>query len=131
MKKLLAPHLAGSWENKLEVVKKWQPPLCLVLQPEVDKVRRLKEACPDTIIIGRFYHDDNHYAHNIANRPKEFAKEIHQEILSNPVTPLLDFVQTNNETNQDWGGIQKLNIYTSDWMALADESGKYKCAILA
>lgn len=131
MKKLVGIHAAGSWENKLEIIRRWQPPLVLVLQPEVDKVRRLKEACPKTIIIGRFYHDDSHYSHNISTRPVGFAKDIHREILENPVTPLLDYVQSNNETNQDWEGIVKLNIYSSEWMALADQSGKYKCAIMA
>src|SRR5687767_15053632 len=131
MRKLIGPHLAGLWESKLEIVKKWQPSLVLVLQPKLEHIEKLKEACPKTIIIGRFYHDDGYYAGNINARPKEFAREIHQEILDNPVTPLLDYVQSNNETNQDWEGVAKLNEYASEWMALADQSGKYKCAILA
>lgn len=131
MKKLLGPHLGGQWTNRLEILHKWQPPLVLVLQPEVDKVQQLKAACPGAIVIGRFYHDDNYYASNISARPKEFAREIHQEIVNNPVTPLLDYVQSNNETNQDWQGIQRLNEYTSEWMFLADQSGVYKCAIMA
>lgn len=131
MRKLLGPHLGGPWTSKIEIVRKWQPPLILVLQPEVDKVRMLRDAIPGAIIIGRFYHDDSHYASNINSRPKDFAHEIHQEIVNNPVTPLLDYAQSNNETNQDWEGIQKLNEFTQEWMHLADQSGVYKCAILA
>lgn len=131
MRRLLGPHVAGQWANKLEIIRKWQPPLVLVLQPEVEKVQQLREACPNAVVVGRFYHDDSHYANNIDARPIEFAAEIHNEIVSHPVTPLLDYVQSNNETNQDWEGIQKLNQYTQEWMALADQSGVYKCAILA
>lgn len=131
MKKLLAPHLGGQWANKLEILRKWQPPLVLVLKPEVDKVKQLREACPDATIIGRFFHDDSHYASNINARPIEFAHEIHNEIANNPVTPLLDYAQSNNETNQDWQGIQKLDEFTLEWMFLADQSQAYKCAILA
>lgn len=131
MRKLIGPHVAGGWAQKLDILHQWQPPLALVLQPEVDKVGQLRAACPDAIVIGRFYHDDNHYASNISARPKEFAREIHNEIASNPVTPLLDYVQSNNETNQDWQGIQKLNVYSQEWMSLADQSQLYKCAIMA
>lgn len=131
MKKLLGPHLGGRWTDKLDLLRKWQPSLVLVLQPEEEKVRQLREACPQAIIVGRFYHDDNHYSNNIKARPKEFAHEIHQEIVGNPVTPLLDYAQSNNETNQDWEGIQKLNQFTQEWMFLADQSQVYKCAILA
>jgi hypothetical protein len=131
MKKLLGPHLAGSWTSHIDIVRQWQPPLVLLLQPEVDKVKQLREACPNAIIIGRFYHDDSHYANGINSRPKEFAQEIHNEIVNNPVTPLLDYVQTNNEVCQDWQGIQQLNIYSQEWMHLADQSTAYKCAIMA
>lgn len=131
MRKLIGPHLGGSWASNLEILRKWQPPVALVLQPEVDKVQQLKDVCPNTIVIGRFFHDDSHYASNINARPKEFAHEIHHEIAGNPVTPLLDYVQSNNETNQDWEGIQKLNVYSQEWMFLADQSGLYKCAIMA
>lgn len=131
MRQLLGPHLGGQWVGKLELLRKWQPPFVLVLQPDVEKVAQLRAACPNAIIVGRFYHEDSHYASNIAARPKEFAREIHQEIVSNPVTPLLDYVQSNNETNQDWQGIQRLNTFSLEWMALADQSGAYKCAILA
>lgn len=131
MRRLLGPHLGGQWANKLDILRKWQPRLILLLQPEVDKVKQLREACPQATIIGRFFHDDSHYASNINARPKEFAKEIHNEIVNNPVTPLLDYVQSNNETNQDWAGIQKLNEYSQEWMFLADQSQAYKCAILA
>ena len=131
MRKLLGPHLGGRWANKLDILRKWQPPLALLLQPEVDKVKQLRDACPGTVIVGRFYHDDNHYSDNIRTRPEDFAREIHNEIVSNPVTPLLDYVQSNNETNQNWDGIQRLNQFTQTWMALADESQAYKCAILA
>lgn len=131
MRKLLGPHLAGGWTDKLEIVRKWQPRLVTILQPQVDKVQQVRVACPGAIVVGRFFHDDSHYASNIAARPKEFAQEIHREIADNPVTPLLDYVQSNNETNQDWQGIQKLNEYTFEWMNLADISEAYKCAILA
>lgn len=131
MRKLIGPHLGGSWINNLEILRKWQPPFILVLQPEVDKVRQLREACPGAIIVGRFFHDDSHYASGINTWPKEFARKIHQEIISNPVTPLLDYVQSNNETNQDWEGIRRLNEHTFEWMNLADISEAYKCAILS
>jgi hypothetical protein len=38
LKKLLGPHLGGQWANNLDILRKWQPPLLLVLQPQVDKV---------------------------------------------------------------------------------------------
>jgi len=131
LKKLLGPHLGGQWIDKLEILRQWQPPFVLVLQPDVDKVAQLREACPGTIITGRFYHEDSHYASNIASRPKEFALEIHNEIMGNPATPLLDYVQSNNEVCQDWAGIQQLNTFALEGMALADQSGAYKRAILA
>lgn len=131
IRKLLGPHLGGIWADKLELLREWQPPFVIVLQPEVEKVAQLRAACPRTIITGRFYHDDSHYASNISTRPKEFARQIHQEIVSNPVAALLDYVQSNNEVCQDWVGIQKLNVFTQEWMALADQSQVYKCAILA
>lgn len=131
MRKLLGPHLAGQWADKLDLLRRWQPPLVLVLQPEVEKVRQLRAAHPDAVIIGRIYHDDAHYDAHIGMRPADFAYEIHQEIVNNPATPLLDYVQTNNEVCQDWLGIQNLNTFTERWMALADESRAYKCAILA
>lgn len=82
-------------------------------------------------MVGRFFHDDSYYASNINARPIDFAREIHSQIVNDPVTPLLDYVQSNNETNQDWEGIQRLNEYSFEWMNLADISGVYKCAILA
>lgn len=130
MRKLVGPHLAGSWANKLDILRQWQPPFVLLLQPEADKVQQLRAACPDAVIVGRFYHDDNHYSHNISTRPVEFADEIHNEIIGNPVTPLLDYVQTNNEVCQDWQGIGQLNKFSERWMYLADQSQAYKCAIL-
>lgn len=131
MRKLIGPHLGGQWANNFEILRRWQPTLILVLQPEVDKVQQLRDAIPGATIIGRFFHDDSHYSDGINTRPKEFASEIHNEIVSNPVTPLLDYVQSNNEVCQDWEGIQKLNEYTQEWMHLADQSQAYKCAILA
>lgn len=131
MKKLIGPHLAGTWIDKLELLRKWQPPFILVLQPKTEEVKRLREACPNAVIVGRFYHDDNFYAENIKNRPIEFAKEIHNEIMSSGSLPYLDYVQSNNETNQDYAGLAKLNQFTMEWMKLADTANKYKCAILA
>lgn len=131
MRKLLGPHLGGQWAHKLDVLRHWQPPFILLLQPEVDKVRQLRAACPGTIIVGRFYHEDSYYADGIRTRPEALADEIHNEIAGNPVTPLLDYVQSNNEVCQDWNGIQQLNKFSERWMALADQSQAYKCAILA
>lgn len=131
MRKLIGPHLGGSWISNLEILRKWQPPFILVLQPEVDKVRQLRDACPGAIVVGRFFHDDSHYASNINGRPIDFAREIHAQIANDPVTPLLDYVQSNNEVCQDWDGIQRLNEYTFEWMNLADISEVYKCAILS
>lgn len=131
MRKLIGPHLGGAWTSKIDIVRRWQPSFILLLQPDKDQVRQLRDIAPEAIIVGRFFHDDSHYASNINSRPKEFAHEIHQEIVNHPATPLLDYVQSNNETNQDWEGIQKLNTYSQEWMHLADQSGVYKCAILA
>lgn len=131
MRKLIGPHLAGQWAQKLDLLRQWQPPLVLLLSPDADKVAQLRAACPNTVIVGRMYHDDSHYAHHISTRPDEFAQEMHGEIMGNPATPLLDYVQTNNEVCQDWAGIQQLNKYAARLMALADEAAAYKCAILA
>lgn len=131
MRKLVGVHVAGQWANKIEILRQWQPPLIVVLSPEVDKVRQLRMACPESVIVGRFFHDDSYYSDNISSRPEDFANEIHQEIIANPATPLLDYVQSNNEVCQSWHEIQRLNEFTQEWMHLADQSQAYKCAILA
>lgn len=131
MKNLLGPHLAGNWISNIDELTRWQPPLVLVLQPKYEEIKELKNRCPKTIIIGRHYHDDAHYASNIMNRPIQFAQEIHNEIMNTDTYKLLDYIQTNNEVCQDWAGTEKLNEFSLAWMRLADKDKAYKCAILS
>ena len=72
MRKLVGPHLAGSWANKLGASGN-RP--CAAGSP---KRIRFARGLPGRGDRGAFYHDDNHHKPQHQHAPVEFADEIPQ-----------------------------------------------------
>ncbi|MCC9074815.1 M23 family metallopeptidase [Litorilinea aerophila] len=125
---IIGPHIIGGIPPHLETLRRWQPRLVLVLDPNPDEVRALRRACPDTVIVGRVFVPDAEVDQRIRNDPEAAARWAHERILAR-MTPDVDYWQLANEVLQTADGLPLLNRFELARMALAEEAG-YRCAIL-
>ena len=49
---LMGPHIIEGPHAHLSTLARWQPRLIVVLDPNPDEMRKLRQVCPDTVIIG-------------------------------------------------------------------------------
>lgn len=127
---IMGTHIIGGVNRHLDVLKKLQPAIVLVLDPNKDEVINLKLACPNTKIIGRIYKPDNEVADLIRNDPLRAAREMHNAVLSHEAFGHVDYWQSwvNEVCQVDWTEFQNLVKCELERMKLATT---YKCAIFA
>ncbi|MCB0046151.1 MAG: M23 family metallopeptidase [Caldilineaceae bacterium] len=124
---IIGPHIVGGVVRHLDLLRRWQPRMVLVLDPNPDEVRQLREACPATAIIGRIFEPDNVIDERIRANPKEAAAWAHAKIMSR-LAPEVDYWQFANEVLQKADTLPLLGAFEQERMRLADANG-YKCAI--
>ena len=124
---LIGPHIVGG--VNIELLRRWQPRMVLVLDPNPDEMRRLREACPDTQIVGRVFATDQEIDHRIQQNPQAAAEWAHGKIMER-MNPHVDYWQFANEVLQNAEGLPLLNQFELARMELAEQAG-YRCAICA
>ena len=127
---ITGPHIingAGPWLDKL---RRLQPNLALFLDPNVDDVRTFKEACPNTITVGRIYVPDSEVESRIRANPEAAAQWAHNLRHGPCGASVIDYWQVANEVLQFTDGLPLLNRFELRRMQLANAPG-YKCGILA
>lgn len=127
---IIGPHIINGAGPHLDVLRRWQPRLALVLDPAADDLRAFKAACPRTIIVGRIYRPDDEVNERIRANPAAAARWAHEIATANSAvrSNLCDYVQVANEVCQQWDGLPLLNDFELERMRLADAAG-YKCAL--
>lgn len=128
---IIGPHIINGASAHLDVLRRWQPRLALILDPDADDVRALRAACPQTVVIGRIYRPDGEVSQRILADPDAAARWAHDLALGNRAVRagLLDYVQIANEVCQFWDGLPALNAFELARMRLAEAAGAYKCAL--
>jgi len=135
---IYGPHVMDRGEGYRSALEKLNPSVILLLHPQVDDIAKLRQWCPQAVIVGRMYRSDGEYSGDIIGDPVAAAQKYNQLVLETPWWDQVDYVQTNNEVSQQphWvegeppTELERLSIYSLEWMKLADQAG-YKCAILA
>ena len=124
---LIGPHIIGGPYAYLDTLTRWQPRLLVVLDPNPDEIRSLRQACPDTVIIGRVFEPDHVVQDRIRSSPRAAAHWAHEKTLAH-MSPDVDYWQFANEVLQDADILPLLNSFELARMELADKAG-YRCAI--
>lgn len=127
---IIGPHIINGPSKFYEELRKLQPAIALVLDPNKEEMIRLKEICPNTKIIGRIFKDDSAVASLIKTSPTEAARAMHNAVISHPAFGHIDYWQgwVNEVCQVDWEEFNKLVQCELERMKLATT---YKCAIFA
>lgn len=125
----IGPHIIGSIGPHVQLLKRWQPRLITVLDPNPDEMKALRAICPKSVIVGRVYRDDGEVQRRIRENPEQAAAWAHAAVVGR-FAPEVDYWQVANEVLQDWAGLPLLGRFEVERMRLAKERG-YRCAILA
>lgn len=128
---MLGPHIINDAAN-LNVLKKWQPTVITLLDPNPEYIKQIKLICPNTIILVRIYIPDNDVTNGIKNNPIKFAEYSNEITLTRykSVLNLINYVQIANEVLQAGNDLDLLVTYENYRMLLADKNN-YKCGIFA
>lgn len=126
---IIGPHIIGGVSRHLDALRRWQPRLILVLDPNHDEMAALHDACPNTVIIGRVFEPDNEIDQRIRANPQAAAAWAHDKVMAR-FSPHVHYWQFANEVLQREDGLPLLNAFELARMELA-EANNYKCAILA
>ena len=130
MTAIIGPHITAGCSPHLNVLRRWQPRVALILDPNADDVREFKKACPNTTIVGRIYVPDNEMTWRIEADPIAAARFAHDLVMQNQARGLVDYWQVANEVCQFWHNLPKLAAFEFERMRLANSAG-CKCGILA
>jgi hypothetical protein len=123
----IGPHIINSIGPHESNLKKWQPDLITVLDPNRDEMKALRQWCPNTTIVGRVYIKDSVLSSMVEGDPIAAAEYAHNKTMK-VVTSDVDYWQVANEICQSYDLLDNLNDFEMERMRLADEAG-YKCAI--
>lgn len=129
---MIGPHIISDKAN-IELLRKWNPPVITLLDPNKDYLKLVKSAVPNSKILVRIYVPDNDVSNGIKANPIEYARYSHQLTLDKygDVLALIDYIQVANEVLQHGDELTLLTKYELERMQLADKSGLYKCGIYA
>lgn len=127
---IIGAHIINGAGKHIEELKRLQPSIVLMLDPNKEDVQELKRVCPNTKIIGRIYREDSYVASLIRNSPTVAAKEMHNAVINHPAFGLVDYWQSwvNEVCQVDWTEFNNLVKCELERMKLATT---YKCAIFA
>lgn len=111
---MLGPHIIGGVSPHLDVIRRWQPRLLLLLDPSSGAARAIKQVSPGTIIIGRVWKADGEIANRITANPTEAAQWGASLIrLYAAGNPEIDYWQFANEIQQGSAAeLQRLNTHS-------------------
>lgn len=111
---MIGPHVIGGISPHLDVIRRWQPRLLLLLDPANGAARAIKQVSPTTTIIGRVFKPDGEIANRIAANPLEAAQWAADTTL--PFVegnPEVDYWQFTNEVRQtSTNEIRSLNAFS-------------------
>lgn len=124
---LNGPHIIGSVPAHLETLRRWQPRLITVLEPNPDEIGRLRRVCPNTVIVGRVFVPDHLVSERILSGPRAAARWAHEQTIPH-LSDDVDYWQFTNEVLQDEAGLPLLNQFELARMQLAESEG-YACAL--
>ena len=124
---IIGPHIIGGIPQHLETLARWQPRMVLVLDPNPDEIRRLRQTCPATAIVGRVFATDQEVDQRIRDNPQEAAQWAHEKCMER-MTRDVGYWQVANEVLVTEDGLSLLNEFELERMRLAEANG-YKCAL--
>lgn len=128
---IIGPHIMGPITPHLAVLRRWQPRLILVLDPDADGARALRQACPKAALIARIYAPDGEVSSRIQQNTVDAAYWANGLVVQHPAFPLraIDYWQITNEVCQSWELLPNLSAFEVGRMKLA-AAWDYRCAIL-
>lgn len=111
---MIGPHVIGGISPHLDVIRRWQPRLLLLLDPANGAARAIKQVSPGTTIIGRVFKPDGEIASRIAANPLEAAQWAADTVLPFAEgNPDVDYWQFTNEVRQtSTNEIRSLNAFS-------------------
>ncbi len=126
---IIGPHILGGVHQHLPALGQWQPRLITVVDPNPDEMKLLREACPQSVIVGRIFATDNEVSERIKANPEAAAQWAHELVLARR-SPVVDYWQVANEVLSGRDELPLLARFEQARMALAAPSA-YRCAIFA
>jgi len=125
---MIGAHIINGAAPHLSVLQRWQPRLVLLLDPNADDARALRQACPQTYICGRIYVPDGEVSARIKADPEQAARWAHELIVAQSARPYVDSWQIENEVCQFWSELPLLHRFCLKRIELAEKAG-YNCAV--
>lgn len=99
---MLGPHIIGEVHTHKGVLQRWQPAVCLLLDPADHAAFIVRDVCPDTFLIGRVWRPDETIAERIRRSYAAAARWAADIILERAAdNPEIDVWQFNNEILQE------------------------------
>ncbi len=124
---IIGPHILGGVHRHLPLLEKWQPRLVVVVDPNPDEMRTLRQTCPEATILGRVYAPDGEISDRIQSDARAAAQWAHERVLAH-LSPHVDFWQVANEVHQATADLPMLNDFELARMGHAETAG-YRCAL--
>lgn len=111
---MIGVHIIGNVGQHLDVIRKWQPRVVLLLDPEPGAAGAIKAASPKSKIIGRVWRADGEIADKIRQNPQAAAEWGASIIQSHAAgNSQVDWWQFTNEVQQtSTEEIQRLNTFS-------------------
>lgn len=126
---IVGPHIIGAVWPHLELLRRWQPRLITVLDPDPNEMAALRAACPHASIIGRIFVPDAEVDSRIRSNPEDTAEWAHQLTMAR-MNPHVDYWQIANEVLPRSDELPLLVRFELRRMQLA-AAAMYLCAIFA
>lgn len=126
---VLGPHIIGGVHPHLDLLRRWQPRLITVLDPNPDEMALLRTACPNAVIVGRIFVTDSDVETRIRANPEAAAQWAH-ELTMRRLTPHVNYWQVANEVLASPADLPLLARFEVKRMQLA-AAAMYFCAIFA
>lgn len=110
---MIGVHVIGSVQPHLEVLSRWKPRACLLLDPSNGAAQAVKAVSPDTFLIGRVYRPDGEVSDRIQANPAEAGRWAAGAVIQVAAgNSEIDVWQVANEVCQTSTTlIQKLNTF--------------------
>ncbi len=126
---IMGPHIIGGVARHLDLLRRWQPRLITVLDPNPTEMAALRDVCRDSIIIGRIYVPDGELEARIRSDPEGAAEWAHALTMAR-FSPHVNYWQIANEIMQSPDGLPLLTRFELRRMQLA-RTALFFCAIFA
>ena len=121
--------LSAACSPHLDLLRRWQPRLITVLDPNPDEMALLRAACPQAVIVGRIFVPDSDVETRIRANPEAAAQWAH-ELTMRRLTPHVNYWQIANEVLANPADLPLLARFEIKRMQLA-AAATFFCAIFA